>query len=80
MREQELRALVREAIARHLGDAAETPVARLDTAGASIDSPSISRDHASHAVYINIVNPDNACVIEPTVACNHCNYCRSHGH
>lgn len=79
MREQELRALVREAIARHLGDAAETPVSSLDS-GTSIDAPSISRDHASHAVYINIVNPDNACVIEPNVACNHCNYCRSHGH
>ena len=80
MREQELRALVRDAIARHLGDPGEPPVARVDSATASIEAPSMSRDHASHAVYINIVNPDNACVIEPNVACNHCNYCRSHGH
>jgi hypothetical protein len=80
MREQELRALVREAIARHLGDATGTPAAGLDSGGTSIDAPSVSRDHASHAVYINIVNPDNACVIEPDVTCNHCNYCRSHGH
>ena len=80
MREQELRALVRDAIARHLGDRSESPVARPDPGAMSMDAPFVSRDHASHAVYINIVNPDNACVIEPNVACNHCNYCRSHGH
>jgi hypothetical protein len=36
--------------------------------------------HPSHAIYVAIVNVDNACVIEPDVACNHCNYCKSHGH
>jgi hypothetical protein len=76
MREQELRALVREAVARHLGDRSEPPFAHPDSGVTSIEA----RDHASHAVYINIVNPDNACVIEPNVSCNHCNYCRSHGH
>ena len=23
---------------------------------------------------------DGPCIIEPTVACNHCGYCQSHGH
>jgi hypothetical protein len=74
MREQDLRALVRDAVSRHLGDRGEP--------GRAADRPAAgpSDDHASHAVYINLVNVDDSCVIEPAVACNHCNYCRSHGH
>jgi hypothetical protein len=79
MREQELRALVRDAVARHLGGRSESPVARADSGVTPVTSRE-TRDHASHGVYITIVNPDNACVIEPNVSCNHCNYCRSHGH
>jgi threonine dehydrogenase-like Zn-dependent dehydrogenase len=26
------------------------------------------------------VNPGDACVIEPSVPCDHCGYCKSHGH
>jgi threonine dehydrogenase-like Zn-dependent dehydrogenase len=29
---------------------------------------------------VTIVNGDDACVIEPGVACDHCGYCKSHGH
>jgi hypothetical protein len=80
MTDQELRALVRDAVARHLGPreggtplpppGAAAPAARLAPAAF----------HASHAVYLTIVNTDEACVIEPAVPCSHCNYCRSHGH
>jgi hypothetical protein len=81
MKEQELRALVRDAVARHLGDrgdigpdvASRTPA----SFAAGLPAPS---GHASHAVYINLINADDTCVIEPAVRCNHCNYCRSHGH
>ena len=79
MREQELRALVRDAVARHLGGRNDPPVAHADSGVTPVTSIE-ARDHASHGVYITIVNPDNACVIEPSVSCNHCNYCRSHGH
>jgi hypothetical protein len=36
--------------------------------------------HPSHYQYLALVNVGEACVIEPDVTCNHCGYCRSHGH
>jgi hypothetical protein len=37
-------------------------------------------DHASHAMYLQLVNAGGACVIEEHVSCDHCGYCKSHGH
>ena len=70
MTEQELRALVREAIARHTGEAPPTP------------QPDAFRLHLSHAVFplSRGSDDDGACVIEPSVRCNHCGYCVSYGH
>jgi threonine dehydrogenase-like Zn-dependent dehydrogenase len=81
MNDQELRALVRDAVARHLGTPGSAASARpradpspaLHTAHAGIG-------HASHAIYLTVVNPGEACVIEPSVPCDHCGYCKSHGH
>jgi hypothetical protein len=74
MTEQELRALVREAIARHAsgGAAALSPVPPTATL----------RAHASHAMFPVPAGADTGgpCVIEPAVACNHCGYCKSYGH
>jgi threonine dehydrogenase-like Zn-dependent dehydrogenase len=36
--------------------------------------------HASHDMYITLVNVGDACLVEPAVGCNHCGYCKSHGH
>jgi hypothetical protein len=75
MTEQELRALVRDTVARHLGsspDATSASTARL------MPSASI-RQHASHALFV-LPAGDGPCLIEPTVACNHCGYCKSYGH
>jgi hypothetical protein len=78
--EQELRALVRQAIARHIdhrdhGDhgAAAGPVRA---------APPFDRGHASH-VLLPVARGsegDGACLIEPTVRCSHCGYCQSYGH
>jgi hypothetical protein len=70
MDERQLRTLVREAVARHL-DAAEGPAGVVREASAR---------HASHGQYLHLVNESDACLIEPTVLCNHCGYCKSHGH
>jgi hypothetical protein len=77
--DEQLRAMVREAIARHTGappDAARAGGAR------SAPPPAADRRHASH--FLLPVTPgsagDGACVIEPAVACNHCGYCQSYGH
>ncbi len=71
MTDQELRALVREAIARHL-----------DTAPAAAAPGTLARQHASHALFVvaSGADTDGPCLIEPAVMCNHCGYCKSYGH
>lgn len=76
MTDAELRALVRDAVARHLGRPAAAPSIAPVPAQATTTSVV---PHASHALYVTLVNADGACVIEPAVQCNHCGYCKSHG-
>lgn len=70
MTEQELRALVRDAIAKRSG-------------GAGLPAPVASaRMHPSHTL-ITLpagADSDGLCIIEPAVTCNHCGYCKSLGH
>jgi hypothetical protein len=78
MNEQELRAMIRESIARRLGP--DQPA----LAGATVRlKPDTTYDgaHASH-LRLPLVSgdEDGACVIEPSVRCNHCGYCLSLGH
>jgi hypothetical protein len=72
MNEEALRALIREAVARHLGpEAAPQPALRAE--------PLTLLTHASHYRY-GLPSGDGPCLIEPAVTCNHCGYCLSHGH
>ena len=75
--DQELRALVRDAIVRHGRSASAAPD------GARPDTPGIfDRMHASH-VRLPLAggsDGDGLCLIEPAVRCNHCGYCQSFGH
>jgi hypothetical protein len=75
MNEQELREMVRESIARHLGPEAGGT--------ATVRQPAIPYEgaHASH-LRLPLVSGDDdgACLIEPSVRCNHCGYCLSYGH
>ena len=75
--EQELRALVRDAIARN-GREAGGPA---DLAGAGALS-TFDRMHASHGrlPLAGGSEGDGLCLIEPAVRCNHCGYCQSFGH
>jgi hypothetical protein len=70
MNEDALRAMVREAVTRHLAPAEE---ARRD------ERPLTFAGHASHFRYA-LPESDGPCLIEPTVHCNRCGYCESHGH
>ena len=72
--DQELRALVRDAIARHGREAGGAPeparpaaITRIDGSHARFPLPGGSAD-------------DGQCLIEPAVRCNHCGYCQSLGH
>jgi hypothetical protein len=76
MNDQELRELVRGSIARHLGGGVD----RAETAGATTDATH-AVSHASHLrLPLASGDDDGACVIEPSVRCNHCGYCLSMGH
>jgi hypothetical protein len=89
MNEQDVRALVREAIERHLGR--PHPGVRGEGRGAS---PTGTRDvsplslapypsHPSHLLLKVVAGSevdDGMCVIEPRVRCNHCGFCQSYGH
>jgi hypothetical protein len=72
--DQELRALVRDAIARHGGMAGAAPDrARPDA---------FDRVHPSHGRLPLAAGSEQGglCLIEPAVRCNHCGYCQSLGH
>lgn len=68
--EQELRALVRDTIARRLGP---LPLSASAAPG---------RSHPSHHLMplVRGGDGDGACLVEPAVRCTHCGYCVSYGH
>lgn len=72
MNEDTLRALVRESIARHLGEGAQLNAALPPAPLSFIGHPSQYR--------YQLPESDGPCIIEPGVQCNHCGYCQSHGH
>ena len=77
MNDHELRAIVRDAIARHAAATASGAAPRR-----ADDTFAAVRLHASHALFHVPAGADSGgpCVIEPAVACNHCGYCKSYGH
>jgi hypothetical protein len=75
MDEQQLRALVREAIARHLGPpSAPPPVSALVPAAVAAVPIAVAKFHLARAP------GEVECVIEPAVTCNHCGHCLCYGH
>jgi hypothetical protein len=69
LKDEQLRELVRDAIARHL----ERNI------GEPASTESLPR-HASHGRFLLTSGSDGACLIEPSVGCTHCGYCLSYGH
>ena len=71
MTDEELRAMIRDSIARHVGGPHELA-----------PSHAFEPGHPSHGLLplMRGSDGDGACLIEPTVRCNHCGYCLSYGH
>jgi hypothetical protein len=72
MTEQELRALIRQAIAYHV-----EPRPAHDALPAPM---SFHTRHPSHAMFTLPAEPGDTCVIEPAVQCTHCGFCKTYGH
>lgn len=72
MNDEELRALIRQAVQRHLEPEAQASSPR---------PPAPATVSASFGQYrLDRAPDDTMCLIEPAVRCNHCGFCKCHGH
>ena len=79
MTEDDLRALVRQAVARHLDRVRRRRRQRgRQCRDRGTPAPGV---HPSFGRYLLPREPGDggACLIEPAVKCNHCGFCQSHG-
>lgn len=91
MNEDELRALIRAAIQKHMAAAvpnlrenARENLRENDRENARENARENLRESAlliSFSQYtLERANDDTACLIEPAVRCHHCGFCKCHGH
>jgi hypothetical protein len=78
MHEDDLRQLIRDAIAQHLG--AEGRAGCPSRPSPETRAPYLT--HLSHGrfVFLAPTEKDAPCVVEPEVRCHHCGFCQSYGH
>ncbi|MEQ1908882.1 MAG: hypothetical protein ABMA15_08665 [Vicinamibacterales bacterium] len=74
--EAELRTMIRDAIARHAGPGRVSGLTSAPAVGAGCATGS----HGSHGTFMVEPVGDGECIIEPSVRCDHCGYCKSLGH
>jgi len=75
--DDELRALVRLAIQKHMGDSVGSGFSRTD----ADPPPQPAVLSISFGQYtLERAKDDTMCLIEPAVRCNHCGFCKCHGH
>jgi hypothetical protein len=80
--DEELRQLIRAAIQKHAG------IASPESASAREPLGQLRRDAASGGALtlsfgqyrLERAADDTMCIIEPAVQCNHCGFCKCHGH
>ena len=78
MNDEELRLLIREAIQRHMGAEPGLGTIRLK---ADATGPAAAPVSISFGQYrLERAAGDTTCLIEPDVQCNHCGFCKCHGH
>lgn len=88
MDEQQVRALVRQAIARHMGaegtaaTAAWLPAPESRPPSVSLRAPAVLASDAIVLARFHLERPagEVECLIEPAVTCNHCGFCQCYGH
>ncbi len=83
MTEDQLRAIVREVVTRHVGVPRQAPASPGPVMVEGLPpAPPPWKGHASH-VRLSLQTggqADGPCMIEPVVPCSHCGFCQSFGH
>jgi len=80
MNEQDLRALVREAVERHLGVKRFREPFSVEPVEKGSRNLFSDPSHILLKVVPGSEAEDGMCVIEPSVRCTHCGFCQSYGH
>lgn len=74
MNDAELRSLIRAAVQRHIASSNEPVSTKLAMVQESEVGMAFGQYHLERAA------GDTMCLIEPAVRCNHCGFCKCHGH
>ena len=82
MNDDELRSLIRLAIQKHVGVSASAPGNTLELRrdAASGRGPDTTVSISFGQYQLERAKDDTSCLIEPAVQCNHCGFCKCHGH
>ena len=81
MTDDELRGLIRAAIQKHMGSASapsNSEELRRDATFGRGSDPVVSISFGQYR--LERAAGDTSCLIEPAVQCNHCGFCKCHGH
>ena len=88
MNDDELRSLIRAAIQKHMGGSSGTSESafarqipselRRDAAFGGGPEPVVSISFGQYR--LERAAGETSCLIEPAVQCNHCGFCKCHGH
>jgi hypothetical protein len=80
MNDDELRSLIRAAIQKHVGTVAPQAAAegRVSAKLATIQASEVGLSFGQYR--LERAAGDTSCLIEPAVQCNHCGFCKCHGH
>jgi len=79
MNDDELRALIRAAIQRHVATATPQDAAEglVSTKLATFQASEVGLSFGQYQ--LERAPGDTSCLIEPAVQCNHCGFCKCHG-
>ena len=78
MNDDELRLLIRAAIQRHMGSASAPAAQELRRDAAFGGAQTVAMSFGQYR--LERAADDTMCIIEPAVQCNHCGFCKCHGH
>ena len=80
MNDEELRSLIRAAIQRHMSASAPELPRELRRDAAIGGGPEAAVSISFGQYQLEPPAGDTSCLIEPAVQCNHCGFCKCHGH